>query len=284
MKSIFLATDFSERSDRAFDRALALASARNATLHLGHVVDSDLPKAVGDAQEKAASAQLERFAEAAKAAGIECVLCVTSGEPHDAIAQAAEEASADIIAIGVHRRDPLRNAFVGTTAERLIRTTSTPVLVVRRSEPKDYQSCAVAVNIAEEGMAHVEKLTALELCDRQNLTLIHAYDDGQFNLMRRAGTSRADLKAIFEEEKNEITPLINDMMRKLGLDPSQAIIAANYYNTPDTILKAATQVKADLLVVGVRRRTAFKRYTLGSVSEGCLLQSEIDLLILPPVI
>lgn len=282
MKSILLATDFSERSRPAVDRASALAKAHGATLHLVHILDGDLPSRMEDGQQSAAAAQLEDLSDALEQKGLECVTSLKRGEAHEAISEAAKESAAELVVIGSHRRDPMRNAFVGTTAERMIRVGSTPVLIVRTENPKDYDRAVVAVNVADEGIGHIQRLQQLGLANNESLTPVFAYDAGEFQVMRRAGTSLAELQAVFEEEKKAVEPTIHELMRETGLDPQQAVIKPDLFNTPDTILKAAAEAKADLLVVGARRKTAFKRYTLGSVSEACLLRAEVDLLVLPP--
>ncbi|MEO1241025.1 MAG: universal stress protein [Pseudomonadota bacterium] len=282
MKSILLATDFSERSGFAVERAVSLAKTHGATLHLLHIIDSDLPSRIEDGQRRAAEAQLDELSNAMRQKGAQCMISLKRGEAHEAISEAALESAADLVVIGTHRRNPMRNAFVGTTAERMIRLGSTPVLIVRTEEPKDYRCVVVAVNLSEEEIGHIRRLQQLGLAGNDCLVPVFAYDAGQFQLMRRTGASLADLRAMFEKEKETVAPTVNELMREAGLDPHQALVKPVLFNTPDTILKAAAEAKADILVVGTRRKTAFKRYTLGSVSEACMLQAEVDLLVLPP--
>ncbi len=282
MKSILLATDFSDRSERAAGRAIALASVHGAKLHLIHIIDDDLPKPIADEYERAAETALGEMAEAAKRKGAACTALLKRGEAHAAINEAAAETGAELVVVGSHRRDPMRNAFIGTTAERMIRAGTTPVLVVRSDEPKDYGCAVVAVDLAEEGIGHIERFQELGLAANNCLVPVFAYEAGQFHLMRRAGASLAELEAMFEEEKKTVEPTVRKLMSDAGLDPDQGVVKPILYNTPDTILKAAAEAKADLLVVGARRKTAFKRFTLGSVSEACLLRAEIDLLVFPP--
>ncbi|MEL7028203.1 MAG: universal stress protein [Pseudomonadota bacterium] len=282
MKSIILATDFSDRAERAAARAIALAKAQGAALNLVHIVDAGLPSRISQSQQKAAEAQLEETAEAATAEGVGFAISVKSGEAHEAISEAAAETAAELIVIGAHRRDPKRNAFVGTTAERMIRVGSTPVLIVRSETPTAYGRIVVAVNLTDEGVGHLERVQKLGLSGADGLAPVFGYDAGEFHLMRDAGASQAQLQTVFEAEKTSIMPTVSKLMGEAGLGADQAIVKPILLNTPDTILSAAKEANADLLVVGARRRTTFKRYTLGSVSEACLLRAETDLLVLPP--
>ena len=62
MKKIMVATDFSERSDRALRRATLLARQFDAAILLVHVVDDDQPRRIVDAEGDEASTLLRQMA------------------------------------------------------------------------------------------------------------------------------------------------------------------------------------------------------------------------------
>ncbi len=282
MKAILVATDFSERSAPALRRGLALAKAQGAVLHILHIIGDDLSEGAAEALAGVATEACARLVEAAKEVGVSAETALKRGEAHKAILETASETKAEIILIGAHKRDAVRNAYVGTTAERMLLNGSTPILIVRSAEGDAYRSAALAANLAEEGAEPIRRFQALGLCAGDAVTPVYAYDSGEFQLLKRGGASLADLQAAFEAESAAIAPTVAAMMREAGLQENQALVRPNFYNTPDTIFKAAAEAKADLLVVGARRKTAFKRYTLGSVSEACILGAQTDLLVLPP--
>ncbi|MCB8823361.1 universal stress protein [Microvirga rosea] len=55
---------------------------------------------------------------------------VVAGDPFDGILRAAASTGADLIVMGAHRKQLLRDILVGTTIERVIRTGPHPVLMV----------------------------------------------------------------------------------------------------------------------------------------------------------
>lgn len=61
MKTIMVATDFSERSDRALRRATLLARQFEATMLLVHVVDDDQPRRIVDAERDEATKLLRQM-------------------------------------------------------------------------------------------------------------------------------------------------------------------------------------------------------------------------------
>jgi len=56
------------------------------------------------------------------------------GKPHREIARIAEEENVSLIVMGHHGKGWLKNLMVGSTTERVLRTTRVPVLVVNRTE------------------------------------------------------------------------------------------------------------------------------------------------------
>src|SRR3954452_7228827 len=128
---ILAATDFSTRAQRALRRAGLLARDTGAELTLVHVVDDDQPQDLIAMERREAERILaEQISAIAEFRGAQCRLMVTTGDPFDAILRTAADLNADLIAMGAHRKQFLRDVFVGTTVERVIRTGPYPVLMV----------------------------------------------------------------------------------------------------------------------------------------------------------
>ena len=131
MQRIMLATDFSERSDRALRRAVLLARAHGAVLDLVHVVDDDRPRRIVDHEAVDARTLLRELAQSLRSVdGITCQIDVVLSDPFAGIVKAVAEKKPDLLVIGPHRRQILKDAFLGTTAERTIRSVDCPVLMV----------------------------------------------------------------------------------------------------------------------------------------------------------
>ena len=129
-KHVLVATDFSKRSAIACERARDLAGLTGAAITYLHVIDEDQPQSLIDAARREAEILLSPGGPAARP-DVKVSHCILVGDPHEAINDAAEETGADLLVFGAHRRAPLRNAFIGTTAERAIRRSRIPALVVR---------------------------------------------------------------------------------------------------------------------------------------------------------
>ena len=140
-KTILVATDFSQTSEHALEYARALATSFGGTLHLLHVVpDPVIASAWSEAYAYDLTALGERLrldAErqlAEKAQTIRDVAVTTEalvGRPAAIIALTAAERGADLIVMGTHGRSGVTHFFMGSVAERVVRSAPCPVLTVR---------------------------------------------------------------------------------------------------------------------------------------------------------
>ena len=135
-RNIVVATDFGEPSARALDAAVELARATQAKLTLLHVFH--VPAQAYDyvvvlpLEEHAHSAQreLDRELAALKARYPNCEGVVESGQPAEKIVEIAAKRGAGLIVMGTHGRKGLPRFLLGSVAERVVRTSSIPVLTV----------------------------------------------------------------------------------------------------------------------------------------------------------
>lgn len=148
-RKILAATDFSPPADEAVRRAVDLSRQYGAALTLvyvyqpvtygglpeGHVLYTPLQMGELMAAFERRLLAAKHAAEAAGATNVETQLLMgpTSGELTDyAAAQ-----HFDLIAIGTHGRTGLSRFFLGSVAERVVRTAPCPVLAVRLDETRD---------------------------------------------------------------------------------------------------------------------------------------------------
>jgi nucleotide-binding universal stress UspA family protein len=143
---ILVPTDFSECSDRSLAYAAEVAARVGAKLLLLHV--SPPPPEFGYPLPESAAFQIAEWTrtvrerrEAAQEAMTEAMqpfagmveidLRVEEGEAVDSIIRVAEESECDLVVVGSHGRRGLRRAMLGSVAERVVRLSPVPTLVVR---------------------------------------------------------------------------------------------------------------------------------------------------------
>jgi len=135
------ATDFSEAATPAAEYALHLAEMEGAHLHVLHVINElDEPQRVMIPAEAFQTLQRELEVHAVRELEAFCEqapqrLKTTShaviGNPFQKILEVSKEISADLIVMGTHGRTGLEHVIVGSTAERVVRHSTIPVLSVR---------------------------------------------------------------------------------------------------------------------------------------------------------
>ncbi|PKP71308.1 MAG: universal stress protein [Alphaproteobacteria bacterium HGW-Alphaproteobacteria-5] len=283
MERILVATDFSERSDRAIRRATLLAKTTGASLTLIHVVDDDQPQRILQAEQQASEAVLaEQTLSLRKIDELACTFRIVLGDPFEGIATAVREDNADLLIIGPHRRRALRDVFVGTTAERTIRASNRPVLMANGVPAAPYRNVLVAVDLSECSATAVRALQQLGLETSAAVSVIHVFDAPAAGLMVQASSTKDQIKAYLADEEERASGELATFLEECDLMPTRRIMKYSESSTAHTICAAAQEISADLIAVGTRGRTGIAKALLGSVAEEVLRISDRDVLAVPP--
>ena len=146
---ILCAADLADASAQTAELALSLAQENLARLTLLHVMEGrtyesfstphPAPAEVASAMRRIREARLqrlERLVDSGSDTFCDVTRRVESGTPWREILKVADETAADLIVVGAHARGGLR-AFLGSTADQVLRHASCPVLVTRSVAVKD---------------------------------------------------------------------------------------------------------------------------------------------------
>ena len=148
-KKILVPTDFSEYSASAIDYACNLATESSdgqTQVHLIHVI-GDSPGVNGHTERlRKRLEQLGRTVDAKAELQIDTIKQVIPGEPSHVINRYARDHDVDMIVMGTHGRTGLSHFTLGSVAERVVRNSECPVLVMG---PRD-QTRSVSVERAAE--------------------------------------------------------------------------------------------------------------------------------------
>ena len=284
MRTLLVATDLSARSERALERALALAREAGAALVVVHVVDDDLPTALADAHADTARGTLAERCDAlaagerpAAAAGEgEVTIEVLHGRPHAEIRAAATRHGADLIVVGEHRRDGWRDMFRGTTAERVVRTCGVPVLLVREPVTAPYRRVLAAVDFSVFARRAVE--CALRLLPDADIELIHAFNvpfegflKGEDTRDQMVAEIDARFRKLLDEEMAGFLAHLDDAARHLHCVMQEGGVR-------EVITARVQQTAPDLLVIGTHGKSGLAHAVLGSVAEDLLRSPPCDVL------
>ena len=139
---ILIAIDFSENSDYAFAYAVTLAKQFQSELTVMHVINEPVdlrgfyvPHISFDQLEKqieeGAIEMMEKFTQAKLDGFINYQTAIVTGIPYEEIIKKAKETATALIVLGTHGRTGLDHIIFGSTAERVVRGATCPVLTVR---------------------------------------------------------------------------------------------------------------------------------------------------------
>jgi nucleotide-binding universal stress UspA family protein len=147
IKNVLVPTDFGEAAATALTYGRDFARTFGATLHVLHIVEDVFARAVGVEVYVADLASARRGLEESARKELEAVVreedrrelgakavITTAPAPALAIAEYAKKAGVDLIVMGTHGRGAMAHLFMGSVAERVVRTAPCPVLTVRNPQ------------------------------------------------------------------------------------------------------------------------------------------------------
>ena len=276
---ILVATDFSPRSDRALRRGILLARQNATELLLTHVVDDDQPQRLIDVERREAAALLDELASTVRESdGIECQSHVAIGDAFEGIVRMAEETGVDLLVLGPHRRQVLRDVFIGTTAERVLRTSRIPVLLANGVPARPYRKVLIATDLSNYAYAAADTAKQLGLLATVDIIALHVIDSIESGPITRAAMTIKEVDDQAAKLTQRLTDELAAFARKLDIVAGLRVVRPSEESTPMAINNYAKETKADLIVVGTRARSGFEKWLLGSVAEGVLGHAEVDVL------
>lgn len=277
---LLLATDLSERSDRAMKRAVRLRRSLNAELEILHVVDEQLPIPI--ARDIRANVQ-EMLREQLSALGVESSadvkVNIVFGHAWEAIVETANETRPELLVLGAHRDRGLVDLFQGTTLHRVARAVDSPVLVVTREPTAGYHDVLVATDFSAS--ATTAATMAGRLASASEVTLVHAYHipfkGFAVQSDARGDISARDRKQIEDPIKKEFEAWANT----LPVELRRARRVLREGGPVQVLDELALTKRVDLLALGQHSRSGFVEAFLGSTARELMSNPPTDLLLTP---
>lgn len=128
-RRVLLPIDFSEDSFRVYSLFINKLAGRVEEAVLVHVVDKGHTEEVVEKQKDEALDRLTALRQNLEDAGIKTEIRVRIGMPARQIAKIAEEDNVSLVMMATRGAGNIRELFVGSTAENVIRDSSRPVLL-----------------------------------------------------------------------------------------------------------------------------------------------------------
>jgi len=283
LRLILAATDLSERATAALRRAGRLATEHSSAVILCHVVDDDQPVTMQNLEKEEALRLLEETKlGVTELTGVQSSTSVVMGDPFEGILRAGQEAGADLIVIGSHRRRLLRDIFVGTTAERIMRQGSLPVLMVNRPPASNYRRIVVSVDLSDISSQALCAAKQLGLFSGAQVIVFHAFD-AMLTTLASASVSQERIQEHLADATMNARREVEDFLSGIDLSGVKYSISVQEGAPVLALKNAVKSLNADLVVLGTRGRSGgIVKFILGSVAEEAIRELEGDVLVVPP--
>jgi len=279
-KRLLCATDFSADAGAALKRATLLAAEHDASLEVLHVVAQEsldtlaqwVPDPLAFGEQLVGALREELARRAAGAAKREVIV----GDVTQSILQRA--ATADLLVIGAHGTNPLKDLILGTTAERLAGQCKTPMVIVRTAPARAYSKVLVALDLlpgSEAAMAG-----ALDFASSAILMAAHAFDVPFESMLSRAGVATTLVDEQRLKARQAALEKIAALSRSVSGKADRFIAAAERGHPAAFLVEQQRKAGADLVVLLKRRRTMVEALVLGSVTRHVLSDVASDVLLL----
>lgn len=279
---VLAATNFSRRSDHALRRAATLCRDGNAALHLLHVVCDDQPAIAADRDVREAGTMLRSIAaDISSVAGFAPKSLVTRGDPFRGIVEASAAIDADLVAMGAHRKQFLRDMFVGTTIERVVRRGHRPVLVASRDPSRPYRRILVATDFSQASAHALRTAASMGLLAGAHVTLLHIFEPFAKSTLIYANVHRDVIDEHVAHEAENARRRVAAFFSDNPLEGVRYDVRLKEGQVFSTICNVVDAEDPDLLVIGTDGLSGAKRLLLGSVADVVLRDVRCDVLAVP---
>lgn len=263
MKKILVPTDFSQDAANALDFAIQFNEVVKGEIVLMHVLELPASTVNYGADITAATAEvvyrrelidgisrdLHQLADKVRAAGQQAAIRTEYGSPYKSIGVEVEEERADWVIMGSRGASGLKEVFLGSNAERVIRHSTCPVITVQ--EPTDLtaiKNMVFASDLRSEGDAVVAKAKEFQKLFGLNMHVVRVKTPYNF-LTDEAAKKELDAFA----SRNNLEDYTNNVEEAEFAD--------------EGIVRFAEKINAGMIVMGTHGRTGIAHWLGGSQAE-----------------
>lgn len=281
VRHIVIATDLTERAERAVDRGLQLCrDIQASTVTLLHVVSEGLPPDV-EAQHKTAAeavlaTRVSQWPTQSSSVSVNAIVC--AGYPFSTIISQAIARAADLVVIGAPSMHRNVDLFTGTTAERVIRFNDRPILMVKQVANGPYRRVLVAFDGSEGAVRSLHM--GIRIAPKAEFRVIHAWRSPHV-AFGDAETARQ----VIDDHAKRLNALVDEVSRQSAEDSHDHAAHLSFQMIEENPYRAISNecVWADLLVMGTHSRGRLaSTATVGGLARHLLVESPCDVLISRP--
>ena len=292
IRSVLVPVDFSASSLGALEFALPLVKQFGADLHLVHVFAADhpftglvgMPFALPEVEiSRSVHEQLEDVARKYSIDMRPGIIHALKGRAFEEICRVGREADIDLIVIATRGNTGVKHLALGSTAERVVRYSSSPVLVTHGAKlsatvpgfrrilvPVDFSECSM------QGLAYAKVFakrfkSKITLLNSVHLQYYFASDE----------CARYDLPRFMQQAYVVARDQMRDLVEKTDWDGLEVETSMQSGHPGQQICEHARDSDMDLIVTSTHGSTGFTHLLLGSVAEYVVRHAHCPVLVVP---
>lgn len=273
MKKIIVPVDFSKHSEYALETAAQLAKKIDAEIlavHMLEISETILTKGSNELQNEAifflklAEQKFDEFLDRDYLNDVAVTPVVKHFKVFKELNDVALEHDADLIVMGSHGSSGMREIFIGSNTEKVVRHSNVPVLVIKhKPEDSDINTVIFASDFSEESIgAYINASNMIKLLGAQ-LHLLHVNQPNERFL-----------------SQTEIEQRVSLFLNKAdgNLEHIKHVHYTADYTVEKGILNFSKKVGADIIATATHGRKGIAHFFEGSVSEDLANHSNIPVM------
>jgi nucleotide-binding universal stress UspA family protein len=261
MKKILVPCDFSKPAINAFRLALNIAQQSKGTVHLLHVIelpimhDTVLMPVLNFEQvllndlSKNAKSRFDKITEKYSVEGVKVIIKVQFGAVSRMIQDYIKKESIDLVLMGSHGASGAREFFLGSNAEKMVRTSPVPVLIAKDYFKGPIKSIVFPNTLETDDQEDLAmKVKALQTFFKAHLHLVWINTPLNFT-------------------SDTVTNERLEAFAKRFMLKDYTISVFNHTDEERGILEFTRSIKGDLIAMGTHGRRGISHLINGSLAE-----------------
>lgn len=270
---ILAASDLTGRSVYPLQRAMQLKAESDCQLTVLHVVEHGLTSNIRERRHAEALTEFESWKRSlpeVNQLGVDVNVMV--GDPFATIVEVLQIQQVDLAIIGGPGKQGLKELFTGTTAERVVRFSNEPVLMVRQHPQGPYKRVLVAMDFSQGAKRALE--WACRIAPDADIRLVHAWQPPLWGSTDEKEEKDAANQRLRDQEERQIREVVSEVAGARSL-PLEIVD-----NDPHSAIRSALGAfNAELLAIGTHSRSRLSTAIVGSLAQEFLATSPCDVLV-----
>jgi nucleotide-binding universal stress UspA family protein len=204
------------------------------------------------------------------------------GRPFEEICRLARDCEIDLIITPTRGHTGLKHLILGSTAERVVRYSACPVLVVRPGERKStarFKKILVPVDFSACSMQGLDYAKALAKGFGASLVLLHSVHLQYY--VSSDEYARYDMPLLMQQVEKASREQMNELVQKTDWDGIGVKSSLQIGHAGDQICSQAKQLGADLIVTSTHGTTGLKHIMMGSTAEYVVRHAPSPVFVVP---